>query len=321
MKQAIILALALAVPSIRADVTIRYQSEFQPSAALAPMMGQLAKSMQAASATSIRVKDNKAYTAQGNWIQLFDFVKKEVTLVDPETKTFATFPIEQLSDKLAGALPQPKSTQSPDVQQALASIKSQVDSKATGKTAEIMGVQAEEREITITMDLPLMAAQAGPGLKLVMHIWNARKEEALRVPAIRELTGYQAWQRYVMNPTGMLDKMFAKLPGMSNTFTPMFEEMCKNPSVILRMRMEMYVPFLAAFAKRSAGQGQASAADPDAPAMSVTQEVAELSSAPVDASLFEVPKDYTVVSADEIIGKMLKARTAAAAPSPAPSPK
>ena len=225
MKQSIVLALAvMAAPALRADVTIRYQSEFKPTAALQPLMGQFMKAAQAGSEQSVRMKGSKAYTTAGNWIQIFDFVKEEVTLIDPAHKTFATLPVSQLADKMAGALP--ATAQTPDVQQVLASIKSHVDSKATGKTAEIQGVQAEEREVTITMDLPMPASmnQTGPSVRLVMHIWTPKKEEALRVPAIRELTGYQAWQKYVMNPAGMLDKIFGKMPGMSNTVGPMFDE-------------------------------------------------------------------------------------------------
>jgi len=323
MKQSIVLALAvLAAPALRADVTIRYQSEFKPSAALQPLLGPFMKAAQAGSEQSVRMKGSKAYTTAGNWIQIFDFVKEEVTLIDPAHKTFATLPVSQLADKMAGALPQPAATQTSDMQQALASIKSHVDSKATGKAAEIQGVQAEEREVTITLDLPMPASmnQTGPSVRLVMHIWTAKKEEALRVPAIRELTGYQAWQKYVMNPAGMLDKIFGKMPGMSNTMGPMFDELYKNPSVILRMHMEMYMPLLAALARQKAGQGQAAPAiDPDAPFMEMNQEVAELSSAPVDASLFEIPKDYAAVAADEMIREMVKAQTAAMAGPPKPA--
>src|SRR5208283_3280385 len=96
---------------------------------------------------------------------------------------------------------------------------------------------------------------------------------------------------------------------------PMLEELYKNPSVILRMHIEMYMPFLAALAKQTAGQGQkATAIDPDAPLMEMNQEVAELSSAPVDASLFDIPKDYAAVPADDMVREMVKAQTAAAAP-------
>ena len=323
MKQSIVLALAvLAVPALRADVTIRYQSEFKPSAALQPILGQFMKAAQAGSEQSVRMKGSKAYTTAGNWIQIFDFVKEEVTLIDPAHKTFATLPVSQLADKMAGALPQPAPAQSPEVQQVLASFKSHVDSKATGKTAEIQGVQAEEREVTITMDLPMPASmnQTGPSVRLVMHIWTPKKEEALRVPAIRELTGYQAWQKYVMNPAGMLDKIFGKMPGMSNTMGPLFDELYKSPSVILRMHMEIYMPLLAALARPKVGQGQAAPViDPDAPFMEMNQEVAELSSAPVDASLFEIPKDYAAVPADDMIREMVKAQTAAMAGTPKPA--
>jgi hypothetical protein len=121
----------------------------------------------------------------------------------------------------------------------------------------------------------------------------------------------------------MLDKIFGKMPGMSNTMGPMFDELYKNPSVILRMHMEMYMPLLAALAKQTARQGQAAPAiDPDAPLMEMNQEVAELSSAPVDASLFEIPKDYAAIPAGDMIREMVKAQIAAAAPaSKAADPK
>jgi len=308
----IVLALApWAVPGLRADVTIRYETEFKPSAAFQPFMEKFMKTMPAGSATSIRMKGNKAYTISGNWIEILDFVKQDVTLIDPAHKTFATLPLSQLADKIAGSLSQATTEQKQAAERAMASIKTNVDSKPTGETAEIQGVQAEEREVTMTMDIPLPAQmnQNGPSVRVVMHIWTAKKEEALRVQAIRELTGYQAWQKYVSNPAGMVEKMLGKLPSVSNTVAPMLEELYKNPSVILRTHMEMYMPFMAAMAKQMAGQGQtAPAIDPDAPLMEMNQEVVELSSAPVDASLFEIPADYAAVPAEGMIREMVKAQ-------------
>jgi hypothetical protein len=301
----ILVALALLLaPGVRADVTIRYQSEFKPAAALQPILQQLMKATVAGSETSLRMQGNKGYVTVGNWTEVFDFVKGEVTLVDPAHKTFAALPVSQLADKMAGAMPQMTSEQ----MQALESVKTDVGSRITGKTAEIQGVQAEEREVTLTVDLPLPGMnQTGPGMKLVMHIWTAKQAEALRVPAIRELTGYQAWQRYFMNPAGMIGKM---MPGMNKTIGPMIEEMFKNQSVILRTRMEVYMPFLAVVQKQALAQGQSfPALDPDAPLLEMNQEVAELSSAPVDASLFEIPKDYSAVPAEDIIRDMVKAQT------------
>jgi hypothetical protein len=281
------------------------------------------KTLETATATSIQMKGNKGYTAAAHWTEIFDFVKGDVTLVDPAHKTFAELPVSQLGEKMAAAIPQMSTAQNDSMQQAMASIKTNVESKVTGKTAEIQGVQAEEREVTLTMDIPMPAQmnQTGPTMKMVMHVWTAKKEEALRVPAIRELTGYQTWQRYVMNPVGILEKLTAKMPGMSNAITPMLEETFKNPSVILRTHIEIYMPFLATLAKQMAAQGKSMpiTIDPDAPLMEMNQEVTELSSAPVDASLFEVPKDYSAIPVDDMVKGMIKAQGAAMAPAAAPA--
>ncbi|MGD0359746.1 MAG: hypothetical protein ABSC93_02690 [Bryobacteraceae bacterium] len=320
--------IVLVASGLRADVTIRYQSEFKPSAALQPIMEQFMKTMQTATNSSVIVQGNRAYTTTGNWTQIFDFAKGEMTLVDPAHKTFTTLPVAQFADKMAGAMPQMSSQQMQGIGQALASIKSNVDSKVTGKTAEIQGVQAEEREVTLTMDFPLPPGmtQNGPAMKMVIHIWTAKNEEAMRVPAIRELTGYQAWQRYIMNPAGVFEKVAGKMPGVSEIIGPLLTEMFKNQAVILRTHMEIYTPILATLAKQMAAQGKQFpiAVDPDAPLMEINQEVAELSSAPVDITSFEIPKEYTSVPPEDMIRAMVKAQSAAtavAAPPAADAPK
>jgi hypothetical protein len=89
----------------------------------------------------------------------------------------------------------------------------------------------------------------------------------------------------------------------------------KHHSVMLRTQTEIYMPFLAVMAKQMATQGQSlPALDPDAPLLEMNQEVAELSTAPVDASLFKIPEDYTSVSADDMFREMFKAKSAAVAP-------
>jgi len=320
INTSIVLALALwLAPELRADATIRYETEFKPTAVLQPFMEQAMKTMQAGTgtATTFRMKGNKGYTTAGNWIEIFDFVKGDVTVIDPAHKTFADLPLSQLADKMAGAMPQAAPQAMQALQQILQSMKTNVDSKMTGKTAEIQGVRAEEREVTFTMDMPMPAGknQTGPSMnmRMVMHIWTATKEEALRVPAIRELTGYYAWQKYIMNPAGVFEKLAAKMPGMSNAIGPFLEEMSKNQAVMLRTRTEIYMPFLTVVAKQMAAQGQSfPAIDPDAPLLEMNQEVAELSSAPVDASLFEIPADYSSAAADDMIRDMVKAQSVAA---------
>jgi hypothetical protein len=107
------------------------------------------------------------------------------------------------------------------------------------------------------------------------------------------------------------------MPGLSNAIGPLIAELSKNQSVMLRTNTEIYMPFLAGVAKQMAAQGQSSPAiDPDAPLVQINREVAELSTAPVDASLFEVPKDYTSVSADEMFHEICKTQCATAAVAP-----
>jgi len=305
------IALALwTAQAIRADATIRYQTEVKPSAALGPLTETFAKAMQPGPGLSVQIKGSQAYATSDNLIRIFDFGKQTITLADPAHKTYATFPMSQF-EEIAGAAIQLPPEQAQAAEHAMASIKSHFDSRMTGKTAEIQGVQAEERQLTVTIDMPMPAemSSTGSGARIVMHIWTAKKEEALRVPAIRELTLYNAWQRYVMNPVGLLQKVAGKAPGMSGMLMPALEETYKNPAVILRTQIEVYLPFLATLAKQMAGQSQAAPAinvDPDAPVIEMTQEVAELSTAPVDASLFEIPKDYAAVPAGDLIRDALR---------------
>lgn len=306
------ICLALAFTAgLRADVTIRYQTDFKPAASLQPLLAQLFKAAQTnGSGTSIQMKGNKAYTTSGSWTEIFDFVKQEVTLIDPAHKTYTSFPVAQLADKMMAAMPQTTPAQSKAMEEAMAQIKSKVDTKATGHTATIQGVECEEREVTLSMELPIPnMSQAGePGIRLVMHIWTAKAEEALRNPAIRELTGYNQWQKYILNPAGAMEKIAGKFPGVADTMRPIFDEMFKSQAVIMRNHMEMYMPFLATVAKQMAAQGQAKALpdiDPNAPLMELNQEVAELSSAPVDAGLFEIPKEYTSAAPDDLVKAMM----------------
>jgi hypothetical protein len=124
---------------------------------------------------------HQGYSVSGDVIAMIDFEKKELTLVDTSHKTFATFPASEFADGIAAAV---AAEQMKAAQQVRASIKTKVDSKMTRRTEAILGVQAEEREITVSMDIPMLAnlPQTGPTAKLVMQIWTAQPGEAMRVP-------------------------------------------------------------------------------------------------------------------------------------------
>jgi TonB family protein len=295
---------------LRADVTIRYQSDIKLGAGLPPMMEQAMKpALTKSSPLSIRMKGNKAWSMSGGIVEIVNLDKQELTLVDAAHHTFATFPASEFAAKIAAATPEIPAAQMKALHDAMSSIKTKVDSKVTGRTEVIQGVQAEEREIDISMDMPMPGVtQSGPSVKLVMQIWNAKTGEALRVPAIRELTGFNLWQKYFLNPAGTIAKMAGKMPAIGEMVTPVVEETLKNQSVILRIHIDMYMPFMAAMAQKMAEQkgGAAAAIDPNAPTIQMNQEVVELSDAPVEASLFEIPKEYTAAPADDLIRGMVQ---------------
>lgn len=265
LRSVVLLALAIA-PVLLADVTIRYQQEFKTGAALP---GATGKAMMPVQLSSIRIKGAKGYTDAGGFTMIMDFAKQELTLLDTANRKYATIAASQYSGKMAGLMS--------DMQDAFASIKTKVESKKTGRTEVIQGVQAEEREITSSTEMPVsVPGQSSSAMKIVVQIWAAKPEEALRVPAFRELSGFQAWQKYFLDPRDMFGK-----GGMGT----LLDEISKDQSVILRMHMSLYMPF---------------GADANAPFMQVNQEVVELSTAAVDESLFEIPKEYSSAPFEEV---------------------
>jgi hypothetical protein len=150
---------------LRADVTIRYQSDIKLAAGLPPMMEQAMKpALTKGSPLSIRMKGNKAWSMSGGIVEIVNLDKQELTL----DRCGASY-LRHLSG--VGVCRQNGRRDAGDagradesLADAMSSIKTKVDSKVTGRTEVIQGVQAEEREIDISMDMPMPAgtSQTGP---------------------------------------------------------------------------------------------------------------------------------------------------------------
>lgn len=304
MRLVILLAL-LAIPELYADVTLRYKAEVKLNPSL-PNAAAGMKAMDTAmpAETLLQFKNGKGFTSQGAMTSIYDFSKGEITLLDREGKRYATLPAGQFQDAIAAAMPQmPK-----EARAMLDSIKTHAESKATGRTATIYGVEAEEREIVITTEVPSMPnlpAPAGPMMRMVIHCWSAKAGEVMRVPAIRELAGYNLFAIATMNPLSSIEKMMP----MAKDIASMMKEMQSGGTpVVLRVQFDMFMPMIGAMLKQApAGKAPFGANfDPDAPFMQMNQEVAELSSAPVADSVFEIPKDYASASATEIMKDIIQ---------------
>jgi len=311
-----VLLLAPLAPSMRADATLRYHTDVKTAGAIgiALPLNQVLGPMRD---MVIRVKGNKAYSSQGNLASIMDLMTQQLILVDAPHKRFASVRASQYAEQVKTAVPAvPEQTRA-----VFASMKSKMESRSTGRTAAIQGVQAEEREFVLTIDMALPGGPATPTpfMKMVMQIWTAKPEETERVPALQELRNYTASAVSSLNPAEMMKQVLGGLPGMGDSIGAMMEEIRNKGAMSLRMHTELFMPVLALMSQqlpRQPGQPALPALDPNAPLLQMNQEVVELSTDPLDDSLFQVPQDYQAASVEDI----LKGAVAAAAPAVLPPP-
>jgi TonB family protein len=309
---ALVLELVFSTLALRADVTVRYKIDYKftpslPSAVTGPALHQMGSSMPTEAITHL--KGDKGYWNFGKLTYLMNFSKQEVTLLDAPSKRFATLPMKDFADKLGGSLP----ATTPEVQRSMESIKTNFSSRKTGRTDTIQGIDAEESEWTISMDMaqPIGTQPAGPFMKMAMQIWSAKPEEALRVPALREWAGYAAYSNYLMNPMTTMQKIFATMPGAAKGYTSMMEEGSK--SLMLRSHVAVYMPMMSKLAPGF---------DPNAAVMDISGEIAELSAEPVNDSVFQLPDGYRSVPIEDLMKSVIAppAATPPSVPPPAPAP-
>ena len=300
---AILCILAIcAPPALRADATIRYQSTITPSTLLAGVLPP---------STTVRVKGVKAWGSDGGLTFIIDGVKQEITLLDSDRKTYATVPVSQYAAKTVAAVSPDASGLNGEaaamVKDMMAKMKTKVDSKLTGRTDVILGVQAFEREIDIAIEMPMPGGMPGMSMKMAEHVWSATPAETSRVPALRELAALNQWQKIALSEGDFLKS----LPGVGD-IAPIMDEMYKDQTVILRTSIEMDMSSM------TGGAGVS------VPAMQMKMEAVELSDAPVDDALFQNPKDYAQAPFEEVMksaiqGMLPGAHTGAAATAPAGS--
>ena len=298
----------LVAPSMWADATLHYHTDIKASA-IVPAAA-VEEALAGIRDMEIRIKGNKAYSSQGTFTSIMDWMTQDLILVDAPHQRFAKVPPDQYAEQVKSAIPAiPEQARA-----ALASMKTSLESRSTGRTATIQGIETEEHEFVVNIDMALPAgAPAGsPFVKIVMQIWTPKPGEAQRVPALQEFKNYITSAGSTMNPAGMIKQVLSGFPGLGDNLSAMVEEISKNGSMSLRMHMELSVPFLAALAQQSPPKpGELPAGfDPNAPLMQMTQELVELSSDPVDGAIFQVPADYQSVPLEEIL------KGAAAIPTP-----
>jgi hypothetical protein len=259
--------------------------------------------------TTLRMKNGRAWTNAGAMVSIVDYPTQQITLVNEGRKSISRLGLTDLHDLMLSLMTSSKSSggnkEMPEeakkaMEAALANMKTSFESKKTGRVDTIQDIQAEEREATLTIEMPGPAGGRAPAMtmKMVMQIWTAKAEETLRNQAVRELTGYNIYANYFMNPAGMLQKMTANLPGAGNAFKAMAEDFSKNKTIMLRTRTSMYVPL-------------PGMPDPNTALFDMTQEAVEVSSTPIEEAVFEIPADYKTIPSDEFMKSFIQDQVAA----------
>ncbi len=310
---AMLVLASAALSTLHADVTTRYETRMTMNPALSALAAGAMKAadLGARQETSLRLKGGKGFASSMGVTSIVDVATKEMIVLDAATMRYAKMTSEQFADEAARAMPQMPA----NARAAIASMKTSVSStRLTGRTAVIQGVEAEEREIVVTVDgPPIPNAPAGPSIRMVMQLWTAKDSEVTRVPAIHEITEHSLDSFATMNPMANIDKMFKQFPGLAGAIQPLMKEM-HSRTPMLRMHIDLFMPALVAIFQRMPAAGNAPGAglDDSAPIVQVNYELVELSTAPIPDSVFQIPEGYQEASPSELIQALLQKSKAAA---------
>jgi len=296
--------ILLLLTSARADVTIRYQATVTPSPIMPPEAQAQVKQTAGAPVTML-VKGSKGYTQMKDVITVTDLAKQTTTFINNAQKTYATVSMNDYDKVIAQMLP----NISPETRSMLDNMETKFESKDTGRKQTIQGIVAEDYQVTITISAKTATDQEKSGvmMRMVLDIWSADPNEAARVPALSEVERFTALSQTAMNPTAMVQQMLGPYSAMSKEYEALAKGLLRRKSLVLRTHVSLYVPSLAQAASALAGAGrQVPAFDPNGPLIELNQEVVELSTAPVNPSVFEVPASYKESTAAEIMKTRLE---------------
>jgi hypothetical protein len=301
-------ALGMLSPSmLSADVTVVSKSDFQSLQPLPlGLSDQGFKPAQGLSPGLVRIKGTKCASSAGALTTITDLLTQEITLIDSTKRIFATIPMSEYPDKLAAAIASPTAAASSKVK-----MSAKTSLRRTGRTDTILGIQVEEREIILSVETEILAGgpQSGPLFKFVLLVWTAKPEEMSSNPALRELGAFSAVGNHFANPIEMLQKVVSTLTGTAEGMAAVVEEMGRVNSSVLRTEMEMYMPGLGAMAEKLAMQREQRVTggfDPNAPFMRTTLRVIEISTAPLEDAMFQVPTEFVAAPAEELMKSLTR---------------
>jgi len=194
----------------------------------------------------------------------------------------------------------------PQAAEMMKSMKTHTDSKMTGRTQEIRGIKAAEREISMTVDAPEGAPITGPLVRMVMQLWMAEPGEVDRIPAVREVASLKLGSYGALDPGSTIQTILGQMPGVGAGLKSMLEEVSKTKTVLLRSHVDVFMPMFATLSSQmpQGADNPLANFDANSPFMQMNQDVAELSTDPIPDSSFQVPSDYKTVPLQDLVKDM-----------------
>lgn len=279
----------------RADLTLRYTVEMKIGGGAPPALAKALEQQMTATppqGRSISIKGDKSLSKLGALIAIIDNSTSAVTLLNPATKQYAQVSMEELIDGLKAKLPTATAA-------LLKNIKFDVQASKTGQFAMFSGMRAEEHLMAITVSTDVPGTPEGPLIRMETHTWLANPDELNRIPALRQ---YAVTAQRAMNVGAAgdaMEKLFEQLPGVAEKMRVLTDEAASNAgSLAMKIQAALYIP----------------KADPNAPTLTMTTDLAEISSDPIDDSVFAVPPDFQLAPPAELARALTPVRAVAPAP-------
>ena len=300
------LPLWIGLNTLWADVTVRYQWDMKFSPSMPQQAQEMAKNQLAGrEGMVLYFKDGKGYCKYGNLVTLTDYTNKQITLIDAEHKSYATAGFPDFSDKVAAAAKAMMPSIPASTQKALAETKTDFTTRSIETSDVILGIQTDERESVFTIEIP---GGTGMSSKMVMQFWTPKTSETMRNAGVRELAGYKLYANQFMNPMEGIRKMFDMIPGMANNVKPMMEEFAGENLMMLRMKMSNYIQIPPEMLQKMGEHSPFGPNfDPNAPISESTLNLAELSTAPVDAAIFQIPEGFQAAPIEDLVKSAMAA--------------
>ncbi len=228
----------------------------------------------------VQIKGSRATVRIGTFFSISDFDGALITILDRDNRRYATVSAQEYrrawKDQHGTAQSQAAAPQRGEMR-----VDGQL--RATGKTRTLHGIEVEERQVKLSLPV-----STGDSMKIVLSLWYPTAEAKAHNPAIIELQRYSE-RAYI--PDGFVTELTSTMgsavgvKGMDKLLGMMMEA-----GLHLEMRAGYIMPF--------------PELPPDVPVFEIVQELTELSTAPIDDSVFAVPRDFGPAPIAEVLASV-----------------